>query len=53
MLYGVLKNWEPEKWLQFGWATGALAVTSNTDYAQPADEAEIWAIHEGNARVQR
>jgi 2-dehydro-3-deoxygluconokinase len=53
MLYGVLKGWEPEKWVQFGWATGALVTTLLTDYAQPADEEQIWSIWEGNARVRR
>ncbi len=53
MLYGVLKGWEPEKWLQFGWATGAMAVTLLNDYAQPADEAQVWSIYAGNARVKR
>lgn len=53
LLYGILRGWEPEQWLQFGWASGALAVTMLTDYAQPADEAQIWSIWQGNARVQR
>ncbi len=53
MLYGVLKEWEPEKWIQFGWASGALATTFLTDYAQPADEDVIWSIWKGNARVKR
>jgi len=53
MLYAVLKGWEPEKWVQFGWATGALAVTTVTDYAAPADEAQVWSIWKGNARVLR
>jgi 2-dehydro-3-deoxygluconokinase len=53
MLYGILKGWEPEKWLQFGWANGALVVTLLTDYSQPADEEQIWSIWEGNARVKR
>lgn len=53
MLYGVLKGWEPEKWVQFGWASGALATTFLTDYGQPADEEMIWSIWEGNARVRR
>ncbi|MBN2281100.1 MAG: sugar kinase [Candidatus Marinimicrobia bacterium] len=53
MLYGILKNWEPEKWIQFGWATGALATTMSTDYAQPADEDQVWSIWKGNARVKR
>jgi len=52
-LYAILKGWEPEKWIQFGWATGALATTMLTDYGQPADEAQVWSIWEGNARVQR
>lgn len=53
LLYGILKNWEPEKWIQFGWASGALATTFLTDYAQPADEEMIWSIWRGNARVKR
>lgn len=53
LLYGVLSGWEPEKWIQFGWATGAMATTFLTDYAQPADEEMVWSIWAGNARVQR
>ena len=53
LLYGVWKGWEPQKWVQFGWATGALAASSLNDYAEPADEAQVWAIYAGNARVQR
>ena len=53
LLYGVLRDWEPEKWIQFGWATGAMATTFLTDYAQPADEEMVWSIWEGNARVKR
>jgi 2-dehydro-3-deoxygluconokinase len=53
LLYAVLKGWEPEKWIQFGWASGALAVTLLTDYADPADEDQIWDIWKGNARVKR
>ncbi|HHW23242.1 MAG TPA: sugar kinase [Clostridiaceae bacterium] len=53
LLYGILKGWEPEKWIQFGWASGALATTLLTDYAQPADEEQIWSIWQGNARVKR
>jgi len=53
LLYGILKGWEPEKWIQFGWASGALATTFETDYAQPADEEMVWSIWEGNARVKR
>ncbi len=53
LLYGILKGWDSEKWPQFGWATGALATTFLTDYAQPADEEMVWSIWHGNARVKR
>ena len=53
LLYGILKGWEPAKWSQFGWATGALATTFFTDYGQPADEDQVWSIWKGNARVLR
>ena len=53
MLYAILKGWEPEKWIQFGWASGALATTFLTDYAQPADEEQVWSVWAGNARVKR
>ncbi|SFE54349.1 sugar kinase [Thermophagus xiamenensis] len=53
MLYAILKGWEPQKWIQFGWASGALATTFLTDYAQPADEEMIWSLWNGNARVKR
>jgi len=53
MLYAILKGWEPEKWVQFGWANGALVTTLYTDYSNPADEDQIWSIWQGNARVKR
>jgi 2-dehydro-3-deoxygluconokinase len=53
LLYGILKGWEPDKCMQFGWASGALATTFLTDYAQPADEDMVWSIWQGNARVKR
>lgn len=53
LLYGILKGWDPEKWIQFGWATGALATTVLTDYGLPADEEQVWSIWKGNARVRR
>ncbi len=53
LLYSILRGWESEQWVQFAWATGAMATTFLTDYAQPADEAQVWSIWEGNARVQR
>ena len=53
LLYGVLKGWEMEKAVRFGWASGALATTFLTDYGQPADEEMVWSIWKGNARVKR
>jgi 2-dehydro-3-deoxygluconokinase len=53
LLYGILRGWPPEQWIQFGWASGALATTFLTDYAQPADEEQVWSIWKGNARVSR
>lgn len=53
LLYGILKGWNVQKCAQFGWASGALAVTMLTDYAQPADEEQLWSIWKGNARVKR
>lgn len=53
LLYGILREWAPEKWVKFGWATGALATTMLTDYATPVSEDQVWSIYEGNARVKR
>jgi 2-dehydro-3-deoxygluconokinase len=54
LLYALLKGWQdPKQWIAFGWACGALAVTLLTDYAQPADEKQVWSIWEGNAIVDR
>lgn len=53
LLYGILRGWEPEKCLQFGWATGAMATTMLKDYAIPADEEQVWSVWKGNARVKR
>ena len=53
LLYSILKGMDSIKWIQFAWASGALATTFLTDYAQPADEDVIWSIWEGNARVKR
>jgi len=53
ILYGLIKGWEPEKCLQFGWASGAITTTFLTDYAVPADEEQIWSVWEGNARIKR
>ncbi|MBR2838002.1 MAG: sugar kinase [Kiritimatiellae bacterium] len=53
LLYGVLKGWDGEKCLQFGWASGVMAASSLNDYAEPADEKQVWDVYAGNARVQR
>ena len=53
LLYGILKGWDYEDCLHFGWATGALAVTVKEDYASPLDEEQVWSIYKGNARVKR
>lgn len=53
LLYGVLNGWEPEKCMQFGWATGVLATTMTTDYGTPMSEEQVWGIYKGNARVKR
>ena len=53
LLYTILSGMDSEKWIKFAWASGALATTFLTDYAQPADEDVIWSIWEGNARVKR
>ncbi|RLP08895.1 sugar kinase [Propionibacterium australiense] len=53
ILHGLLRDWDAEKCMQFGWASGALATTFLTDYAIPADEDQIWAIWNGNARIKR
>ena len=53
LLYGILQGWDVQKCARFGWASGALAATMLTDYAQPTDEDQLWSIWEGNARVKR
>ncbi len=53
LLYGILKGWDPEKCLSFGWACGALAVASLNDYAEPVSENQVWNIFAGNARIDR
>ena len=53
LLYGILQGWSAEDCLHFGWATGVLAASSMNDYAEPADEKQVWDIYAGNARVQR
>jgi 2-dehydro-3-deoxygluconokinase len=53
LLYGVQQGWNPGKCLQFGWASGVMAASSLNDYAEPADEKQVWDVYAGNARVQR
>ena len=53
MLYAILKGWDAEKWIRFGWANGALTTTMLEDYSQPLSEAQIWDVWHGNARVKR
>ena len=53
LLYGIYRGWDAEKCLQFGWASGVLAVTDLNDYATPADEEQVFSIYKGNARVKR
>ncbi len=53
ILYGLLKGWSAEDCLHFGWACGALTTTLTTDYAALADEEQVWAVWEGNARIKR
>lgn len=53
LLYGILSGYSPEQCLQFAWACGSLAVATPQDYLLVADEAQVWAAWEGNARVQR
>jgi 2-dehydro-3-deoxygluconokinase len=53
MLYAILRGWKPEQWIQFGWATGALATTHSTDYAQPTDEDQVWSIWLGRSAIKR
>lgn len=53
LLYGVLSDWEPQRCLEFAWASGVLAASSVNDYAEPADEKQLWDVYKANARVQR
>ena len=53
LLYGILRGWNAEDCLHFGWATGAMAVTMIEDFATPVDEDQVWNVWKGNARVKR
>ena len=52
-LYGLLGGFERAQALEFGWASAVLASESDKDYAEPADEQQVWDIYRGNALVQR
>lgn len=53
LLYGVIRGWDWERCLRFGFSAGAMAVTFATDYVMPEDEEQIWAVWEKDARVLR
>lgn len=53
LLYALLKGYDAAQCNRIAWASGALATTFLTDYALPADEAQLFSIAEGNARVLR
>ncbi|MDO4548113.1 MAG: sugar kinase [Clostridia bacterium] len=53
LLYGILRGFSPEDCLHFGWATGAMAVTMEEDFATPLDEEQVWSVWNGNARIKR
>ncbi len=54
VLYGILAGYtDPQKWLELGWASGAMAVTTLTDYIQPDSEAMLQRIYSGQARIKR
>lgn len=53
LMYAMLRGWPGEQWVQYGWASGALVTTLETDYATPVDEEQVWSIWQGNARVKR
>lgn len=53
LLYSYLRGWDNEKCAQFAWASGAFTASILEDFGMPADEEQLWAIWEGNARVQR
>ena len=52
-LYAILRGLEPENWVKFGWACGALVATMLEDYAYPVSEKQVWNVYAGNARVVR
>lgn len=53
LLYGLLSGWDHQDACHFGWANGAYVVTLLDDYSTPLNEAQIWSVWEGNARIRR
>lgn len=53
LLYSIIKGFTPEEQIHFAWASGVLASTFLTDYAQPDDEQQIWNIWNRNTRIKR
>ena len=53
VLYAIYSGIQPSDWVKFGWASGVMAASSLNDYAEPADEKQVWDVYAGNARVQR
>ncbi|MBR0139051.1 MAG: sugar kinase [Firmicutes bacterium] len=53
LIYAIVTGKEPEDWIKFAWAAGAMAAGSLNDYAEPEDEKQLLDIYAGNARVQR
>ncbi len=53
LLYGILTGMDKEKWLPFAWACGALACSSLTDYACPADAAQLAEIYGESGDLKR
>lgn len=53
LLYGLFCGWETELCNRFGWACGALAAASDTDYIVPVSEEQVWQTYHGNARIRR
>ncbi|MBQ6602960.1 MAG: sugar kinase [Eubacterium sp.] len=53
LLYAVLKDMPKEKWLPVAVSCGALACSSLTDYAVPADERQLEEIYNGGRDLDR
>lgn len=53
LLYGLAKEYDGNKCLQLGWASGVMACGTLNDYATPSSEQQLLDIYLGNARVKR